>query len=888
VTLSPGTQLGPYHVTASVGRGGMGEVYRAIDTRLDRPVAIKVVGGTDAPFTETSNLEEEARAVATLNHPHICALHDVCRENGTAFLVMEYVHGETLAARLTRGPLPVRDAIRASIQIAEALDHAHRHGVVHCDLKPANIMLTQAGVKVLDFGLATRRAPAALRVPLDGAPTVRHPLSSEQTLLGTVYYMAPERLNGQECDAASDVFALGVVMYEMVAGRRPFDSAGPAGVIASIVHSDPPPPSTVRSEVPPALDWVIQRALAKDPGARWRAAGDVVEVLRWIATGHASAAPTSKPDSPFKSRRALAVAAAVALVAVGSTLGMAARFQATPDFPTLAFSVFPPADGAFTPTPSSVQTPQFSLSPDGRRLAFVASVAHDPPQIWIRALDSLTPEPLAGTHGAEYPFWSPTSDAIGFFADGMLKRIDLVGGPARVLAAAPHGRGGAWARDGYILFAPATNDAIYRVPTSGGEPALVTRVDASRHEASHRWPQLLPDGRHFLYFVQTTSPDSHGIYIGEIGGSASRRVLTSPLSATFVAPDRLVFVSDDALMETRFDWKQQRLIGDPKPIVAPIAGSSNFSAAASVSQTGLLAYSGGAASADLVWVDRDGRRIGAIGAPAEYVDFRLSPRGAQLAISEIDTVSHRPDVRVLDLTRGAKLRLTSDPATDASPAWSPDGQRVVYRSNPNGVHDLYVEAANGAGPAKLLLKGPNAKYPTDWTPDGRGIVFHTYEQNTGADIWLASADGGEAHPLVRTPFDELQGQISRDGRWLAYTSLETGQPEVYVSSLADANARWQVSAGGGMDPRWRADTAELFYISADSWMTVVDFSGARPATPRPLFQVRVAPPANPYLSNYDVREDGLRFLVKVPIHDVTSAPINIVTNWITAKGRVAE
>jgi Tol biopolymer transport system component len=287
-------------------------------------------------------------------------------------------------------------------------------------------------------------------------------------------------------------------------------------------------------------------------------------------------------------------------------------------------------------------------------------------------------------------------------------------------------------------------------------------------------------------------------------------------------------------------------------------------------------------------MDRDGQRVGSIGSPAEYVDFRLSPRGTQLAFSEIDTLSHRPDMRVLDLTRGAKLRLTSDPATDASPAWSPDGAQIVYRSNPTGVHDLYAKAANGSGAAKLLLQGPNAKYPTDWSPDGRSIVFHTYEANTGADIWLAAADGTHARPLVRTPFDELQGQISRDGRWLAYTSLETGQPEVYVSSLADAGARWQVSAGGGMDPRWRGDTRELFYISADSSMTVVDFSGGRPAAPRALFKVRVAPPANPFLSNYDVRADGQRFLVKVPIHDITTAPIDVLTNWLSAKGRMTE
>jgi eukaryotic-like serine/threonine-protein kinase len=898
VTVSPGTRLGPYEVTASIGRGGMGEVYRAIDTRLDRSVAIKLVGGSLACIDEDATLEQEARAAAMLNHPHICALHDVCRENGTPFLVMEYVDGETLAARLARGPVPVREAIRIAIQIGEALDHAHRSGVIHRDLKPANIMLTRSGVKVLDFGLATLRRSAAVPVPLDRTPLVKSALVSEQLLLGTVYYMAPERLEGSDGDAASDVFALGVVMYEMVTGRRPFESGSPAGVIAAILRSEPPPPSAIQPEVPPAVDWVIQKALAKQPTARWRAAGDIVEILRWLAAAvtavtavtvpGCSQAPQSSVTVPGCSQAprssASAVAASVALLlAVGSVFAIGARLPTATPGPSLTFSISPPVNGGFTPTPSSVQTPQFALSPDGRRLTFVAAIAHDPPQLWIRALDSLTPEPLAGTHGAEYPFWSPDGESIGFFADGQLKRIDLAGGPARVLAPAAHGRGGAWSPSGDILFAPATNDGIYRVPSAGGTPVRVTHVDPAHHEASHRWPQLLPDDRHFLYFVQSAAPAAHGIDIADLRGTESRRLLTSPLSATYVAPDHLLFVADDALMVQSFDWKQQRLVGDAMPLVAPIARSSNFGAAVSASRTGLLAYTTGASNAELTWMGRDGRRTGSVATPAEYVDFRLSPDGRELAVGEVDAQSHRPDLRVLDLTRGANLRLTSDPATDASPVWSPDGTRIVYRSNPNGVHDIYEKPANGAAAAKLLLQGPNAKYPTDWTPDGRSIVYHTYDPKTGADIWIGAADGSQVRPLVRTPFDELQGQMSRDGRWLAYTALESGAPEVYISSLTDADTRWQVSAGGGADPRWRADTRELFYISADSWLTVIGFAGGHPAAPRKLFQVRVAPPTNPYLSNYDVTADGQRFLVKLPIHDVTSSPIHVVTNWTNAK-----
>jgi serine/threonine protein kinase len=878
MTLSPGARLGPYEIITSLGRGGMGEVYQAHDTRLDRTVAIKVMGGALAAFDEGESLEREARAIAALNHPHICALHDVGRVHETPFLVMEYVKGETLAARLARGPIPPREMIRCAIQIAEALDHAHRHGVVHRDLKPANVMLTSSGVKVLDFGLATLRAAAPLQMPLEGTPIMSHPLASERTLLGTIHYMAPERLEEGDAAAASDLFALGAVMYEMATGRRPFDSSSPAGVIGAILHSDPPPPSTIQPDVPPALDWIIEKSLAKKPEARWRAAGDVVEVLRWIARGPERAQTATPPRG-----RLVPIAVALLIVTAGLSLALARGFRAaTPEMPTLTFSILPPPGGGFTPTPSSVPTPQFALSPNGRRLIYVAAAGHDAPQLWVRPLDSLNAESLAGTHGAEYPFWSPDSESVGFFANGLLKRIDLAGGPPRVLATAPHGRGGAWSRGGMILFGPDTQTGLYRVPAAGGEATPLTRVDPGRHEASHRWPQFLADDHHFLYFVQTTSPGSHVVYLGDLDASAPRKLVASPFSAAYVPPDRLLFVADDALMAARFDMRGARLVGEPSAIVSTVAGSSNFYGAFSASQTGLLAYASSAASAELVWFDRGGRRTGSLGPSAEYVDFRLSPDGQQLALAEVDPQSHRPDIRVLDLIRGAKLRITSDAATDASPVWSPDGQQIVFRSNPDGLHDLYKKAANGAARSVPLLRTQNGKYPTDWTPDGRAIVF-TDEKETGSDILLVTSDGSQTTPLVQTPFSELQGQVSPDGRWLAYTSLETGRAEIYIRSFSDPGTRWQVSAGGGTDPRWRRDSSEIFYVSAESWLTSIGFAGGHPAAPRRLFQVHIAPPGDPYLSNYDVTADGQRFLFKIPDHDVTSTPIHVLSNWLAAK-----
>jgi serine/threonine protein kinase len=883
MTFSSGARVGPYEIITSLGRGGMGEVYRAHDPRLDRTVAIKVMAGGLAALEGRDTLEREARAIAALNHPHICALHDVGRDGDTPFLVMEYVKGETLAARLLRGPIPPREMIHIAIQIAEALDHAHRNGVVHRDLKPANVMLTTAGVKVCDFGLATLRAAAPVQVPLEGTPLVRHPLTSDRSLLGTIHYMAPERLEERDANEASDLFALGAVMYEMATGRRPFDSNSPAGVIAAVLHADPPPPSSLNPDVPAALDWVIEKALAKRPDLRWRAAGDVVEILRWIARAPSRAAEALEPSKAAQRRRlVIPLAIGLLIVAAGVFLALAQGLRApVVERPALMFSVLPPPGGGFAPTPSSVPTAQFALSPNGRYLVYVAAVGRDAQQLWLRPLDSLIAEPLPGTQGAEYPFWSPDSESIGFFANSALKRVDIAGGPSRVLAAAPHGRGGAWNRHGLILFSPDTQTGLFRVPAGGGDVTPLTHVDAGRHEASHRWPQFLNDDRHFLYFVQATSPGSHLVALGDLDSPAPRKLIESPLSACYVAPDRLLFVADDALMATRFDVREARVVGEPTAVVSTVAGSSNFHAAFSASDTGMLAYASSAASADLVWFDRTGARTGTAGPPAEYVDFRLSPDDQQVAIAEVDGQSHRPDIRVLDLVRGAKLRLTSDAATDASPIWSPDGSQIVFRSNPAGLHDLFLKPANGAAKSVAVLRTPYAKYPTDWTADGR--IIYTDQRETGSDIWMVAPDGSKNTPLVLTPFSEMQGQASPDGLWLAYSSLETGRPEVYVRSFGDTAPRWQVSANGGIDPRWRHDAHELFYVSADSWLMSVSFAEGRPAAPQRLFEVHVAPAGDPYLSNYDVTGDGQRFLVKVPAHDITSTPIHIVANWPNAK-----
>ncbi len=880
--LPVGAKLGPYEIGVPIGAGGMGEVYRARDTRLDRTVAIKVLGPALALSGDASTLEHEARAVAALNHPHICAIHDVGREAGAPYLVMEHLQGETLAARLGKGPLPLRDVLRYGIQIAEALDHAHRHGIVHRDLKPANIMLTPSGVKVLDFGLATLRGEDAAPAPPDKTPAPRGQAPSDRALLGTVYYVAPERLEGRRADARSDLFSFGGVLYEMATGAKPFEGESTTSVIAGILRDEPAPPSTVQPGLPPALDWVVLKALTKDPEARWQSAGDLVEILQWLERAPGPAAAAALP--PPRRRWLAPVAVVLGLAVAGLSTLIVARYRTPPpDAPSFTFPILPPAGGGFTPTPSSVRSPQFALSPDGRRLVFVASTGRDAPQLWIRAMDSLTPEPVPDTQDAEYPFWAPDSGSLGFFAHGSLKRVDLAGGPARTLAPAAHGRGGAWSRSGIILFAPNTEGGLFRVPEGGGDVVPVTRPDTASLQASHRWPQFLPDDRQFVYFVQGTAPEGHGVYMDDLERPAPRKVVSSSLSAAFAAPGHLLFVANDTLMAAAFDPKTAQLTGEPFPLVPSVAGSSNFFGAFSAAGEGVLVYATSAASSELVWIDRAGKRIGPVAPPADYVDFRLSPDDTQLAVAEVDPQSHRPDIRVLDLARGAKTRLTSDAATDASPVWSADGRQIVFRSNRSGLNDLYTKAANGSGPDTLLLQSPSAKYPTDSRPGGRGLVFHTYERETGSDIWLSAADGSQPAPIVKTGFHEMQGQVSSDGAWLAYASLESGQAQVYVRSLADEARRWQVSAGGGTDPRWRGDGRELYYISADSWMTTVSFTAGAPAAPQRMFQVTAPPPRDPYLSSYDVSGDGSRFLMKVAVQDVTSAPLHVLANWLTAR-----
>lgn len=882
MTLSTGTRLGPYEILTPIGAGGMGEVYRARDTRLERTVAIKVLPShlSSSPSVR-QRFEREAKTVSQLSHPHICALYDVGHQDGIDFLVMEYLEGETLSERLAKGAFPLERALRSAIEIADALDKAHRRGIVHRDLKPSNVMLTKSGVKLLDFGLA--KAMTFPSQPVDSSlPTAGDEnLTQEGTILGTFQYMAPEKLEGKDADGRSDIFAFGATLYEMVTGKKAFSGSSPASLISAIMTADPPHLSTLLPTAPASLDRVIRKCLSKDPEDRWQSAADLSSELRWIADG-AHTGGASPPTAVRKNRERLAwgVSAVALLLAAAALLRYGNR------------------EASFAgPMRSSIVLPELSelraavVSPDGTKLALVAKDSSGRNLLWVRPLDSFEAKPLPGTENPAFPFWSPDSRFIGFFAAGKLKKIDASGGPPQSLCDSPVARGGSWNRDGVVLFASLPDGPLFRVSSNGGSPEQVTRFDPSRGETSHRWPFFLPDGQHFLFlvasFASSGEQEKMGIYVGSLASEEVQFLLRANSSVAFAPPDRLFFSREGSLLSQRFDARALRLTGDPLPVSDQVQFYSQISSALfSVSSNGVLVYQPRTppSVAQLLWFDRNGKEIGSLGAPADQANPRISPDGKRVALDITDPQTGNIDVWIYESSGGIATRFTSNPAIDGEPIWSPDGGGIAFFSLRAGHPDLYQKSSSGVGSEEALLQTENAKFLTDWSPDGRFLLYRAIAALTHTELWLLPMAGDRKPiPFVTANFGVSQGQFSPNGRWVAYASNESGRWEIEVASFPGPGGAWKVSSGGGSEPRWRRDGKELFYLAPDGKLMAVAVKSDptfEADVAKPLFQIRRRQQTYAAdLFSYDVSPDGERFLVNTDVAEATSTTLNVVLNW---------
>jgi len=885
MNLSGGAKLGPYEIVAPLGAGGMGEVYRAKDTRLDREVAIKVLPSHLSRSPEfKQRFEREAKAISQLTHPHICTLHDIGHHDGTDYLVMELLEGETLAQRVSKGALPIDQVLRHGIEIASALDAAHRKGVVHRDLKPGNIMLTKSGAKLLDFGLA--KSVTVLESD-PSAVTMTQPLTSKGTIVGTFQYMAPEQLEGQDADARTDVFAFGAVLYEMATGKRAFEGTSRASLIASIMSSHPRRISELQPMSPLALDHLVRCCLAKDRDDRVQTAHDVKLQLEWIAGAGSQAGAPAAVSSRRKRREWIAWLAAAAC-AVAAVYYAAESYRAA--------STAPRVVRAFVPAPEKSKfvfmgqgpggSGPVAISPDGTQLVFVARGEGGAERLYLRPLDSLTARPLPGTEGACYPFWSYDSKTIGFFAGGKLKKIDAAGGPAVTLCNAGSGRGGTWNRDGLILFTPESEGPIHRVSSAGGESTPLTAPKEG--DETHRWPFFLPDGRHFLYFIRVKGGASFSeknvVLLGALDGKTNEPLVHVSSNAVY-ASGHILFVRDGTLMAQPFDPSRLKLTGGAFPIAEQILFDAAYTRAVfSVSQNGVLAFQSGSATAgsQLVWFDREGKEVGTLGEPALYQTFRLSPDGQMVAVGIVDAKSGQGNLWTIDVARGLRTRFTFAAGLDENPVWSPDGSRLVFDSDRTGRPDLYQKSVTGVGNEELILSLESRSFPGDWSPDGRWIIFaSTSPQQPKGDLWALETSGDRKPvPIVQTPFDETDARFSPDGRWIAYASDESAQLEVYVMPFPGPGRKWQISTAGGFLPQWGRDGKEIFYIVPDLKLMSVDViaeeSSLKVGQVKALFQLQ---PFGAGGQSFDVTPDGQRFLVKRGLASESESPMTVVVNW---------
>jgi Tol biopolymer transport system component len=891
MTLSTGTRLGPYEILSVLGRGGMGEVYKARDTRLGREVAIKVLPSHLSKDPEPRlRFEREARAIAALSHPHICAIHDVGTQDGVEYLVMELLEGQTLADRLDKGALPAGEALKFGVEIADALDRAHCAGIVHRDLKPGNIMLTKSGVKLLDFGLAKFAAAERPASDLSAPPApsaASQPLTEKGAVMGTFQYMAPEQLKGKEADARADLFAFGCVLYEMATGKTAFAHASQASLVSAILKQEPKPVPELAPLAPPALERLVRMCLAIDPEDRWQNARDARNELVWIAQMGPEAGAPAVPGSGRRRReRAAWMVAGSALVV--ALIAAVTAMRRTPAPHPIKAAILPQQGVRFSS--NSTAPNLLALSPDGSRLAYCAHSGMGADRLWIQALDSGEARPLEGTEGASQPFWSPDGRSLGFFAHRKLKRVGADGGPVVTLATAINPRGGTWNATGTILFTPNYASPVFRVPAEGGVATAVTRLDKAAGEATHRYPEFLPDGRHFLYLARSAGAGAGAepvVYAGSID-APDRKPVVKVASNVAYASGHLLFMRQGVLVAQPFDPGTLATRGEAVAIAANARMDERYSRGSfSVSTNGVLAYQTGMLLRRDVLrrYDRSGRALDTLGESTTFFDDgspTISPDGSRAAVAILGERGIS-GIWLVNTKSGVRSRFTLDDDDHTSAAWLPDGSHLAMEGGPERATRLLLKAADGSGTVEELIeRHASSVAACSFSPTGRFLLFTEETEKTGSDILiLPLVKGGAPTPLAATAAQEDGAQFSPNGRFVAYSSDATGQVEIYVAAFPRPGDTWQVSLEGGREPRWSRDGKELFFFDRDNWLVAaaVDASASRfeVSAIHSLFQVPSR--GSEFNWRYDVFPDSEHFLVGTPADDDILSPITLVTDW---------
>jgi serine/threonine protein kinase len=877
MALTPGTRLGPYEITSALGAGGMGEVYLARDTKLNRDVALKLLPRdliNDAD--RLRRFEQEARSASALNHPAIVTIYELGQFDGQPFISMEFVDGHTLRHQLGQGAMPPRRALQIAAQIAEGLAKAHEAGFVHRDLKPENLMISSDGhVKILDFGLAKL---AEARIGEDDLHTKTDHATRPGMVLGTAAYMSPEQASGQSADIRSDQFSFGLVLYEMLTGRRAFARPTTAETMAAIIREEPEPIAHHASSVPAPVRWIVERCLAKAPGERYASTRDLARDLA-SARDHFSELTSSTSIEPSRARAprrelvgwSLAAFFGAALIGV---LLFRAPDVARPADPPIRFTVATPEKRHFYhPLGGS----PFAISPDGKHLVY-ATFGDGPRQLWLRSFDTPVARPLPGTEGAGVPFWSPDGLAVGFFTPEKLKRVSPSGGDPVTICDARWGGGGTWNRDGVILFAPSIDSGLYRVSAAGGTPTAVTTLDAGRLDSGHTSPVFLPDGRHFMFTV--LARERAGLYVGSLDSAERKLVLPDLTAVGFSEPNHLFFVRNRNLISQTLDLTRFQPDGDPELVAEGVATLGPSAAMAVASASGALVYwTGGRDITQLTWVRRDGAAVATVGPPGEYMNVALSPDSGQVAVDRFDI--RQTGIWILDIARGSMTRAIVGNVYESTPVWAPDGRSLVFASARDTPPNLYVKRLGAPEGDERLFVNALQSFPQSWSPDGQSIAHVVGDPKTRNDIWLLPVSGDRRPTsFIQTSFNEYHARISPDGKWMAYVSDESGRNEVYVTRFPKASGKWPVSSSGGNSPVWRRDSRELFYHAHDGKIMAVsvavgpDFAAGRPVA---LFTAKALVGRLGLGWFYDVAADG-RFLINVLV-ERTSPPATVLVNW---------